>query len=128
MLILGDVYFDVVFDFNGNGYIDFIDNNGDGIFDEVFVWNYVVVYNIIIMNIVMDEVEFWYVDFSIGIVIYQFDVMNFDQVIIMVNQNFCVSIGDFVWNDYDYDGVQDIGEFGVFGVIVNFLDVIGSFL
>ena len=36
------------------------------------------------------------------------------------------SIGDFVWNDTDGDGVQDAGEEGINGVTVNLLDAGGS--
>jgi hypothetical protein len=31
---------------------------------------------------------------------------------------FLGGIGDFVWHDYDYDGIQDAGEPGVEGVEV----------
>jgi len=34
-----------------------------------------------------------------------------------------VVIGDFVWNDANCNGIQDVGEQGVFGVTVNLLDV-----
>ncbi|KPJ78417.1 MAG: hypothetical protein AMJ54_03450, partial [Deltaproteobacteria bacterium SG8_13] len=36
------------------------------------------------------------------------------------------SIGDFVWNDLDKDGIQDAGEPGIEGVIVNLLDARGK--
>jgi hypothetical protein len=38
------------------------------------------------------------------------------------------SLGDFVWNDADNDGIQDAGEAGVFGVTVNLLDSLGNWL
>jgi hypothetical protein len=38
------------------------------------------------------------------------------------------SIGDYVWNDVDADGVQDPGEFGLAGVTVNLLDGSGNLL
>ncbi|WP_130451553.1 SdrD B-like domain-containing protein [Zhihengliuella halotolerans] len=36
------------------------------------------------------------------------------------------SIGDFVWDDTNADGVQDAGESGVQGVVVNLLDADGN--
>ncbi|MGI9606029.1 MAG: SdrD B-like domain-containing protein, partial [Acidimicrobiales bacterium] len=36
-----------------------------------------------------------------------------------------VSIGNFVWDDLDADGVQDAGEPGLDGVTVNLLDLLG---
>ena len=36
------------------------------------------------------------------------------------------SIGDFVWNDLDGDGVQDTGESGINGVTVRLLNILGS--
>ncbi|WP_308409811.1 SdrD B-like domain-containing protein, partial [Zhihengliuella halotolerans] len=36
------------------------------------------------------------------------------------------SIGDFVWDDTNADGVQDAGESGVQGVVVNLLDAEGN--
>ncbi len=38
------------------------------------------------------------------------------------------SIGDFVWNDANTNGVQDAGELGIAGVIVNLLDGSGVLL
>jgi uncharacterized repeat protein (TIGR01451 family) len=35
-------------------------------------------------------------------------------------------LGDFVWNDLDRDGVQDLGESGIDGVTVNLLDGSGN--
>ncbi|MCD5380873.1 carboxypeptidase regulatory-like domain-containing protein, partial [Candidatus Gracilibacteria bacterium] len=35
-------------------------------------------------------------------------------------------IGDYVWNDLDKDGIQDSGETGVVGVVVNLLDINGD--
>ena len=35
-------------------------------------------------------------------------------------------LGDFVWEDYDHDGVQDCDEPGVNGVTVNLLDDVGN--
>jgi hypothetical protein len=36
------------------------------------------------------------------------------------------SIGNFVWNDVDKDGIQDKGELGIKGVVVNLLDASGK--
>lgn len=38
------------------------------------------------------------------------------------------SVGDFVWDDLDDDGVQDAGESGAAGVTVNLLDDLGNWL
>ena len=35
------------------------------------------------------------------------------------------SIGDFVWEDIDGNGVQDIGEPGIEGVVINLIDLMG---
>ncbi len=43
------------------------------------------------------------------------------------HSNFANSlIGDFVWSDVDQDGLQDVGEPGVEGVVINLLDSGGS--
>ncbi|MCG8327749.1 MAG: carboxypeptidase regulatory-like domain-containing protein, partial [Chitinophagales bacterium] len=49
-----------------------------------------------------------------------------DQVEVTVNQDLCTSLGDFVWNDLDADGIQDGGEPGVEGVTVNLKDDNGN--
>jgi rhodanese-related sulfurtransferase len=38
------------------------------------------------------------------------------------------SIGNFVWEDKDADGVQDAGEYGINGVIVNLYDSVNNFI
>lgn len=38
------------------------------------------------------------------------------------------SIGDYVWEDLDGDGIQDTGEWGLWGVTVNLLDEFGGWL
>lgn len=50
-----------------------------------------------------------------------------------VTDEFCIdleprvsSIGDFVWNDLNRDGIQDIGELGIEGVTVTLLDDTGT--
>ncbi|MCB0593029.1 MAG: DUF11 domain-containing protein, partial [Phaeodactylibacter sp.] len=116
-------------DLNGNGYIDFIDNNNDGVSDEEFVWTYSLPYNQTTTNTAMDEATVWFVDpntnqeTNTGVV-----VMNTADVTVTVNQNLCASLGDFVWDDEDRDGVQDVGEPGIGGVTVNLLDGGGNFL
>ncbi|MCB0597952.1 MAG: DUF11 domain-containing protein, partial [Phaeodactylibacter sp.] len=116
-------------DLNGNGHIDFIDNNNDGASDEEFVWTYSLPYTQTTTNTAMDEATVWYVDpntnqeTNTGIV-----VMNTADVTVTVNQNLCASLGDFVWDDQDFDGVQDVGEPGIGGVTVNLLDGSGNFL
>ncbi|WP_425412738.1 SdrD B-like domain-containing protein, partial [Lewinella cohaerens] len=85
MLMPGDAYFVAASDLNGNGYVDFIDNNNDGVSDEEFVWEYSVIYNTTTTNIAMDEAELWYVDPTNSAETYQFDVMNTDAVTVDVN-------------------------------------------
>ncbi|HMQ49652.1 MAG TPA: SdrD B-like domain-containing protein, partial [Saprospiraceae bacterium] len=51
-----------------------------------------------------------------------------DQVTVIINNDLCSKIGDFVWDDTDGDGVQDAGEPGIGGVTVNLLDGNGNFL
>ncbi|MCB9296621.1 MAG: DUF11 domain-containing protein [Lewinellaceae bacterium] len=116
-------------DLNGNGYIDFIDNDNDGVSDEEFEWAYSLSYTQTTTNTAMDEAVVWFVDpntnqeTNTGVV-----VMNTADATVTVNQNLCASLGDFVWNDEDRDGVQDIGEPGIGGVTVNLLDGNGNFL
>ncbi|HRK82680.1 MAG TPA: SdrD B-like domain-containing protein, partial [Saprospiraceae bacterium] len=95
-------------DLNGNGYIDFIDNNNDGISDEEFVWTYSLVYNSTTTNTAMDEASVWFNGFDTGLM-----PMGMDMVTVVVNPNRCASIGDFVWDDYDRDGQQDGNEPGI---------------
>ncbi|MCB0608650.1 MAG: choice-of-anchor A family protein, partial [Lewinella sp.] len=45
-----------------------------------------------------------------------------DDITIVVNENYCTSLGDYVWEDTDGDGLQDSGEPGVSGVTVNLKD------
>ncbi|PHN07243.1 hypothetical protein CRP01_06335, partial [Flavilitoribacter nigricans DSM 23189 = NBRC 102662] len=45
---------------------------------------------------------------------------------VTVDGNACASLGDFVWEDLDGDGVQDPGEPGVPGVTVNLKDENGN--
>ena len=87
ILIPGGLYFDTNSDLNGNGYIDFIDNNNDGISDEEFVWNYSVIYNTSTTNIAMYQAELWYIDPTTGAESFAFDVMNMDEVAITVHSN-----------------------------------------
>ena len=128
LLVPGDANFVASSDQNGNGYVDFIDNNNDGISDEEFVWNYTVVYNATTTSTATEEAELWFVDPSTSAATYQADVTDFDQTTVTVNQGLCASIGDLVWNDFDADGVQDSGEAGIAGATVNLLDGSGNFL
>lgn len=50
------------------------------------------------------------------------------QIIIVEVPLECASIGDFVWQDFDYDGIQDAHEPGVPGVTVQLLDCLGNVL
>ena len=38
------------------------------------------------------------------------------------------SLGNFVWEDLNFNGIQDVGEMGVAGITVNLLDSGGNFL
>ncbi|MCH2081056.1 MAG: hypothetical protein MK226_01635, partial [Saprospiraceae bacterium] len=125
MLIPYDQYF-VGGDLNGNGYIDFIDNNNDGISDEEFVWTYTLTYNQTTTNMAMDEAQVWFVDQSTGTETLIGMVMNNDEVTVTVDQNLCASIGDFVWEDINQNGIQDTGEPGIEDVTVNLLDGNGN--
>ncbi|MCZ7639774.1 MAG: SpaA isopeptide-forming pilin-related protein [Verrucomicrobia bacterium] len=50
------------------------------------------------------------------------------QIIIVEVPLECASIGDFVWQDFDYDGIQDAHEPGVAGVTVQLLDCLDNVL
>ncbi len=49
-----------------------------------------------------------------------------DQVLNWTGLGTCGSIGDFVWNDTNNNGIQDAGEAGVEGLTVNLLDAAGA--
>ncbi|MEL7425764.1 MAG: SdrD B-like domain-containing protein, partial [Bacteroidota bacterium] len=127
-LIPYDAFFDPASDLNGNGFVDFIDNNNDGVSDEEFVWNYTLSYDETTTNEAEDMAEVWYVDpvtmdeFFVG------NAMNMDAVTVTVNQDLCASLGDFVWEDLDADGIQDAGEPGIENVTVMLLDGDGNML
>jgi len=106
-------------DLNGNGYLDFIDNNGDGLSDEEFMWQYTLVLNQTTVNMAMDMAVVWYVDPITGQEIEIGDVMNTDDVTVTVNQDRCASLGNYVWEDLNGNGAQDTGEPGIDGVTVN---------
>ncbi|HMQ97300.1 MAG TPA: SdrD B-like domain-containing protein, partial [Candidatus Nanoperiomorbaceae bacterium] len=110
-------------DLNGNGFIDFIDNNNDGKSDEEFVWGYSLSYDQTTTNMAMDEATIWANDVETMLM-----PMGMDEVTVTVNPDLCAQIGDFVWEDMDADGVQDAGEPGIGGVTVNLLDGNGNFL
>jgi hypothetical protein len=48
--------------------------------------------------------------------------IDVDMVTVTIDPNQCASIGDFVWEDLDRDGVQDSGEPGIEGVPVSLQD------
>jgi uncharacterized repeat protein (TIGR01451 family) len=123
-----DQYFDVNSDPEGNSFVDFIDNNNDGISDQEFVWNYALTYLETTTNFAQDMAEIWYVDPITGAEFFIGNASNEDQWTVTVNQNLCASLGDFVWEDYDGDGIQDDGEPGVEGVTVNLKDEDGNII
>ncbi len=122
MLMPNDQYW-VGGDLNNNGYIDFIDNNNDGISDEEFVWTYSLVYNGTTTNTAMDEATV----FFNGVNTNQMP-MGMDQVTVTVNPSRCARLGDFVWLDTNGNGLQDDGPTGVNNVTVNLLDGLGNFI
>eukprot|EP00903_Cladosiphon_okamuranus_P000629 g627.t1 len=127
-LVAYDQYFDPNSDPDGNGYVDFIDNNNDGASDQEFVWNYALTYTETTTNFAEDMAEIWYVDPTTGDEFFIGTAMNMDQWTVTVNQDLCASLGDFVWEDYDADGIQDDGEPGVEGVTVNLKDENGNII
>ena len=49
-----------------------------------------------------------------------------DQILNWTGLGTCGSLGDFVWNDTNNNGIQDAGETGVEGLTVNLLDAAGA--
>ena len=117
-------------DLNGNGYLDFIDNNGDGISDEEFVWSYTLIYEETTTNVATDQATV-YVD---GEIVLDPDTgeplvpMGMDEWTVNVSTDNCANLGDFVWNDFNENGQQDPGEPGIAGVTVNLLDASMNFI
>ncbi|MEZ4984507.1 MAG: SdrD B-like domain-containing protein [Saprospiraceae bacterium] len=110
------MYFVTSSDLNGNGFVDFIDNNGDGVSDEEFVWEYTLTYDQTTTNHAEDMAEIWFVDPVSGLEFQVGEAMNMDDWTVTVNEALCGGLGDFVWNDLDGDGIQDANEPGVQGV------------
>ena len=123
-----DEFFDVASDPDGNGFIDFVDGNGDGISDQEFVWNYGLTYLETTTNFAEDMAEVWFVDPNTGQEFFIGTAMNADEWTVTVNQDLCASLGDYVWEDYDADGIQDDNEPGVPGVTVNLKDENGNII
>jgi uncharacterized repeat protein (TIGR01451 family) len=125
-LMPGDANFVASSDLNNNGFVDFIDNNNDGISDEEFVWQYALSYLVTTTNEASDMAEVWYVDPITGDEFFVGNAMNMDAVTVTVNELLCASLGDFVWEDTNGNGIQDAGEPGVGGVTVNLKDENGN--
>ena len=53
-----------------------------------------------------------------------FEAVTSEYCIDIVPRN--AAIGDFVWNDIDNDGIQDVGELGIEGVTVTLVDIAGN--
>ncbi|NRA48168.1 MAG: carboxypeptidase regulatory-like domain-containing protein, partial [Phaeodactylibacter sp.] len=111
----GDFY--VGSDADGDGCIDFMDADGDGVNDEEFVWVYTVVYTQTTTNVASDMADVVFNGTNTGMTIGETD-----EVTITVNQDLCASIGDYVWSDLDADGIQDVNEPGIAGAEVKLLD------
>jgi hypothetical protein len=108
-------------DVGGNGFIEFADNDNNGVNDEEFLFEYTLSINSNNTNVANDRGDIYFVDgqgneFFIG------TVGNTDTVKVVVDPSKCASIGDFVWNDTDGDGQQGLLEPGIAGVTVNLLD------
>jgi len=100
-------------DLNGNGWLDY-DINGSGTGpDEEFKWQYTMTLNQTTVNTAEDMGEIWYTDPNTGISTFIGNVGNNDQVTVTVNQTLCSSLGDYVWEDLNANGVQDGGEPGI---------------
>ncbi|MEL6656096.1 MAG: SdrD B-like domain-containing protein [Bacteroidota bacterium] len=123
-----DAFFVASSDLNGNGFIDFIDNNNDGISDEEFVWTYTIAYDETTTNFAEDMAEVWFVDPNTNDEFFIGTAMNMDDWTVTVNQDLCASLGDYVWEDLDGDGIQDPNEPGVEGVTVNLKDENGNII
>jgi hypothetical protein len=115
-LMPGDAFF-IGADADGDGCVDFMDDDGDGVNDEEFVWVYTIVYNETTTNIASDMADVIFNGANTGMTIDETD-----EVTITVNQDLCASIGDYVWSDLDADGIQDSNEPGIEGVEVKLLD------
>ncbi|WP_160213735.1 SdrD B-like domain-containing protein, partial [Phaeodactylibacter xiamenensis] len=115
-LMPGDAFF-IGTDADGDGCVDFMDEDGDGVNDEEFVWVYTVVYNETTTNIASDMADVIFNGVNTGMTIDETD-----EVTITVNQDLCASIGDYVWSDLDADGIQDSNEPGIEGAEVKLLD------
>ena len=115
-LMPGDAFF-IGADADGDGCVDFMDEDGDGVNDEEFVWVYTVVYNETTTNIASDMADVIFNGVNTGMAIDETD-----EVAITVNQDLCASIGDYVWSDLDADGIQDNNEPGIEGAEVKLLD------
>jgi uncharacterized repeat protein (TIGR01451 family) len=99
------------------------DDNGNGSLDfgEEFIWAYSIAYDQTTTNMAQDQATIWFNDINTGLV-----VTGSDEITITVNEALCASIGDFVWNDYNADGIQDSDEPGIEGVVVNLIDSNGD--
>ena len=73
-------------DLNNNGYIDFIDNDNDGISDEEFVFEYTLTLTQTTVNTAVDMGDVYFVDQN-GNEIFVGSVTNTDQVTVVVNDN-----------------------------------------
>lgn len=79
-------------------------------------------------NFILDNVGDDVMDSDVVGGISQIVIVNNGDNIIMIDVGFyvLVFIGDFVFLDENGNGLQDSGEFGVFGVMVFLIDVVGN--
>lgn len=96
------------------------DPNGDGVLQcgEEFMWTYTLTHTETYTNTAMEMAEVWFIDPVQGD-LFVGNAMFEDDVTVTVDPNQCAKIGDFVWNDLNADGNQDMGEPGIQGVMVN---------
>jgi Secretion system C-terminal sorting domain/SprB repeat len=76
-------------DLNGNGYLDFIDADGDGRSDEEFTWQYTLYPTQNMVNKAEDEAEAWYQDPATGQATFIGKVANSDEVTITTSSLLC---------------------------------------
>ncbi|MCB0502042.1 MAG: hypothetical protein KDD32_05125, partial [Bacteroidetes bacterium] len=117
-------------DANNNGYIDFMDEDSNGVNDEEFLFEYSLFLTEDNINIARDRGEVWYVDPGTGDEFFVGVVGNRDtvSVAVQVDSSRCKDIGDYVWYDVDRDGIQDVSEVGIRGVTVYLLNENGDTL
>jgi len=101
-------------DDNENTFLDFE--------EEEFLFRYTLDIEETTTNIVMDMFDLYFEGDSL------MQLMAMDSVDVVVDASKCTKLGDFVFEDLNANGIQDDGEPGIEGVIVNLLDGNGDSL